>query len=90
MRKTLGPNQQWPEADIEVESDGRTVWVNAPCCLGRFCKVSAEVFAIPKDRHHCRDGYIECGALPSWSWWKRRMLTAHDLEIPEEFRPEYA
>ena len=28
----------------DVTSDGRTVWVNAPVCVARFCPISREFF----------------------------------------------
>ncbi len=74
----------------EIESDGKTVWVNAPNCIGRFCKVSAEVFAIPKDKHEHPEGYIEfCATEHKWAWWVRRMLTAHGVVIEDKYKPEW-
>jgi hypothetical protein len=86
----LGPNRNWPDVDIEVESDGRTVWVNAPICIGRFCKSSGEIFCIPKDRQAGSDAFFEFQEKASWSWWTRRMFTAHGLTIPDKFKPEWA
>lgn len=70
---------------VEITTDGRTVWVNAPMCIGRLGPTYAEVFS-SKLSGGANDVYAYLGA-GDWWWWVNKMKEIHGLEIPESYRP---
>lgn len=50
--------------EFQINTDGRTVWVNAPNCVGRFCRHSAEV-VLPNGDILTRQG----SGLAEWGWF---------------------
>lgn len=65
----------------EVTTDGRTVWVNGPLCIGRFCPVSAEVLRV--------DGTMLYKSPPAWTWWLQMMRWEHGVMVPDDFKPKW-
>ena len=65
--------------DYEVSTDGRTVWVNAPICIGRFCPSSGEVM------HNSRTVYYIIPA--NWDRWVARMQEVHGVYIDDSSIP---
>lgn len=74
---------------IDITSDGRTVWVNLPSgCIGRFGPDSAEVHA-PQDEDGPNLGWF-IGAPTTLADWRRfqAALQAHyDTEVVDEWMP---
>ena len=67
--------------DVEITTDGRTVWVNTWRCLGRFTANMAEVMNIPGGwRDHD----------PDWAKWVDAMKAFHGVTVPEKYRPDWA
>ncbi len=76
-------------SEYEITTDGRTVWVNGPTCLGRMCPVSAEVFDA---QSHPLVQIVTGKKTPStkaWCWWVETMLAEHDIAIPDTYKPTW-
>jgi hypothetical protein len=73
--------------EAEITTDGRTVWINRPILIGRFCPISGEV-VVGRD--------VETRVHPDkkpgqadWEWFKARMLEEHRVDVEDSFRPGY-
>lgn len=66
---------------LEITTDGRTVWVNSPICIGRLCKISGEVIL----DQHCE--YIR---PPDWESWKAGLKKYYDVDVPDKYKPEWS
>ena len=64
------------EGLAQISTDGQTVWVNAPGCIGRFTWLMSEIFSIHKYDHN-----------PSWDLWQEDMYATHCIAIPSSFKP---
>jgi len=75
----------YPIKKPEITTDGRTVWVNAPICIGRFGPVGGEVMDYLPGI-----GYDGCECVqPNWAVWCKRMHEVHEIVIPEDMRPTW-
>lgn len=80
-------------SDFEIATDGRTVWVNAPNCVGRFCKFSAEV--VDPDSLHPSNLLTASGesgrtGITEWRWFVDEIARLHGIAVPEDKRPSFA
>ncbi len=77
---------------VDIDTDGRTVWVNtAEKCIGRFCSSSCEVF-VPKAKRHpsmSRMGELEFRSPANWPWWLETLKRIHDVDMPPHYKPDY-
>jgi hypothetical protein len=64
--------------EAEQTTDGKTVWINAPVCIGRFCKRSFEII----DVNSC-PLYYHCPVtgLPCWESFKEKMYEYHGVRV---------
>lgn len=69
----------------QIETDGRTVWVNAPLCIGRFCKLGGEVV---KNKRCCMSSLTK-QTEPNWQQWTKAMREVHGIDVPDKYRPEW-
>lgn len=77
---------------IEITADDKTVWINAPICIGRFCPSSYEV--APKSEDVGSQAQLTMRVLPerqmsAWSNFKSLMKSTHNIEIPDSFCPSW-
>ena len=70
------PNDSKPE----ITTDGRTVWVNGPMCLGRFSPRSSE--AVMADLKN-----LKYRAPPDWETWRADMLEQQAIVVSDEYKP---
>lgn len=77
----------------EVFTDGKTVWVNGPNCLGRFCRYSAEVVVYNSETAQDEvlrvTGPGERTSAAEWDWFVEAVSEHHGIMI-ELSAPEYA
>ncbi len=76
----------------QVESDGRTVWVNAPECIARFCPISGEVFQQHGDFADRQETlYMKRASDPKIDWkdWVGMVKKHHGVTVGEEYRPRF-
>lgn len=75
--------------DVEIRSDGKTVWVNGPeVCLGRFGPRGVDVHndaAGQMEGHQC----LDCRQEPDWEAFKASMLKYHEVEVSDDYRPDW-
>lgn len=81
--------------DAEIDTDGRTIWVNGPdgCCLGRFSP-----FGIDAHRTFAEQaaGLGQCLACTherptagDWQFFRDMMEKHHAVVVPESLRPSW-
>jgi hypothetical protein len=75
---------------LQIDTDGRTVWVNAPLCVARFCFHSGEVV---KQNPCCavggRHSSSEFIHPANWEKWKAKVKEFHDIDVPDKYKPEW-
>ena len=64
----------------EITTNGITVWVNNPICVGRFCRLSGEIFL----------GDQSISTKPEWASWRKEMKVRVGVNVPEKFRPRWS
>ena len=67
-----------PVFAAEITSDGRTVWVNAPNCIGRFTQDLGEVYLFGEDNIQ---------TPPDWEAWLEAMAENHNVTISNVHQP---
>lgn len=80
-------------AGYQVQTDGRTVWVNAPdgMNVGRFGVRAVDVHETTDKQlegAHCADCFVRTDSV--WNDWQRfrdSMKRVHGFEMPYDFRP---
>jgi hypothetical protein len=79
----------------QVETDGRTVWVNGDdgACWGRFSRFGIDVHKKGKDQHADGDSCLDCvpGEMDwaGWEHFKASMLHHHDVTVTDHHAPQY-
>jgi hypothetical protein len=68
--------------ELQIDTDGRTVWVNRPDCIARFCPVSGEVYSCYED------GYVL--TAPIWGDWKEAVFEKYQIEVADKFQPKWS
>jgi hypothetical protein len=79
----------------EIDSDGKTVWVNSVegCCIGRFSRAGIDV-------HHDADEQIARGqqcldcrkgptTLADWEHFKTAMAKHFEVIVTDDHRPRF-
>jgi len=76
-----------PGKEYEIDSDGRTVWINGPILLGRFSKNGIDVHVDAQ----CIDGSCSPGAcgLKEWREFQVLMHAHHEIDVPDNHMPKY-
>ena len=79
----------------EISTDGKTVWVNGPSvCIGRFGRGGVDVHRDAAGQMDSGDACLDCftDGTPAemWDRFRASMLKFHDVDVPENFRPEFA
>ena len=67
----------------EITTDDRTVWINGPNCLARFCPVSGEIFPSEGGSRPL----IMTG--PYWRVWVAAVKEHLDIEVPDTYKPNW-
>lgn len=79
----------------QVESDGRTVWVNAGdgSCIGRFSRFGIDVHRTASAQMRGESECLDCThALPDPAGWKRfqeGMRLHHGVDVGDEHMPKF-
>ncbi len=84
-----------PFEEAEINTNGTTVWVNAPLCVGRFCRFSAEVTVyeghdvarravVTMTNRNLQTGSVE------WDWFVGEILRLHRITVEDRYRPAFA
>lgn len=75
----------------EINSDGRTVWINTDCCLGRFSRRGIDIH---KSLAQQVAGTGEClyctheePTAKDWITFQEKMKELHGIEVGDEHRP---
>lgn len=73
------------EADVQILSDGRTCWVNAPTgeCIGRWSPVGVDVHRQLRDQLDGQGQCLDCVDGGSWRYFLDSMERHYGVEIPE-------
>jgi len=80
---------------IEIESDGRVVWVNDPtgCCIGRFSKNGVDVHRTGPEQvelgTQCLDCFHEGNPAEQWDRFVSSMKTHHGVDVSARHRPKF-
>ena len=78
--------------DLEIHSDGKTVWVNNHHgLLGRLGPRGIDIHedpSLPNHEVHC----IDCGPLPPnpWEYFVKAMRKKHNVHIEDKHQPEWS
>ena len=74
---------------IDVESDGRTVWINESSrCVARFCPDSREFLIDEKDPQMVK--HADSGPTrEDWTDFYAVIEGAYHIDFPQEHRPMY-
>jgi len=74
--------------EVEVSSDGRTVWVNGLTALiGRFSKMGIDVHV---DGTCAGDGCVPGPCTKEhWETFKTQMLAVHNVVVTDDHMPKY-
>ena len=75
------------EPQHEITTDGRTVWVNAAVCLGRFSPFGVDVHKDAEGQMQSGLQCLECSADSDWTTFVAAMLKHHDITVPDKYRP---
>jgi len=73
----------------EIQTDGKTVWVNTGICLGRFSRFGIDVHKAAKEQMKGGSQCLDCYNEPDWERFKASMLRFHGVSIGDEYRPEW-
>lgn len=79
----------------EIESDGRTVWVNGSdgMCIGRFSKFGVDVHTTTEAQLGGAPQCLACihGLAPRDSWWAFRnaMIRFYGIRVGDEHTPDF-
>lgn len=69
----------------EIDTDGRTVWVNAPLCIGRFGVGGIDIHTV------AADGCLYCThaetTLDDWHTFQIEMQALHGVTVPDRYKP---
>lgn len=80
---------QWVQgAQVQLSTDGRTVWVNGEeGLLGRLGPRGVDIHATPGSGTHC----LDCGPCEGdvWPRFVAGMRKHHQVQVPETFKPEW-
>jgi hypothetical protein len=76
-------------AAYEIETDGRTVWLNAPTCVARFCPISAEIFAGATTEVRAVRGTDALTQRATWLWFSARVSELFGVSLGNKHAPEW-
>lgn len=77
-----------------IESDGKTVWVNAEdgSCIGRFGRMGIDIH---RDMTAQLSGQVQClmcthgvTGVPEWEQFVKAMKDLYNVDVGERYRPE--
>jgi len=71
----------------EIHTDGRTVWVNNPTCVARFCRLSYEF--VNFDKLECVGFVAKGSTIEDWRTFVLAVFTRFGIAIPDKFMPSY-
>ena len=78
--------------DIQIDSDGTTVWVNGDggYCLGRFGRMGIDVHCTPDNSNgkQCLFCTHEPVAAKDWETFKEQMKTCHNVTVTDQHKPD--
>jgi len=78
-----------------IDSDGRTVWVNAHdgSCIGRFSKFGVDVHRTAEDQLKGMPQCLDCGKeetpRASWDRFVHSMMVHHGVVVGAEHMPDF-
>lgn len=74
--------------DYTIETDGRTMWVNAPNCVARFCPISAEIYGDPSETRAVR-GTDKVTQRETWLWFAAQVAERYGINLGNKHAPEW-
>ncbi len=76
-----------------VESDGKTVWVNAAVCLARFSKMGIDVHKDEAGQLASDDQCLDCKSGPcgisDWRQFQDSVFVHHKIVVSDAHAPKY-
>lgn len=82
--------------EVEVRSDGRTVWVNSGvsgACVGRFSRFGIDIHndleVQMANGGQCLDCTHHHPSLADWQRFRKGMLDFYEVEVEEKHRPRW-
>jgi hypothetical protein len=81
--------------NVQIESDGMTVWVNdsTGCCIGRFSRFGIDVHrdgdAQLRGEPECLDCVKGLDPVDSWERFVSSMKIHHFVDVSDEHRPQF-
>lgn len=75
--------------EIEVSSDGRTVWVNLVVCLARFCPTSREYAQVDQKEAKCVGHGDRTPTPQDWDDFVREIEARWGITVEAEHTPLY-
>lgn len=75
----------------EIITDGRTVWVNTWCCIGRFGFAGIDIHREPGEaqtKGECLYCTHEPTTRTDWDTFVQKMKELHGVEVPQQFMPD--
>lgn len=70
--------------EVEIQSDGRTCWVNAPSgdCIGRWSPLGTDVHRTVSEQMEGRPQCLDCEPHASWERFRESMATHYGVDVP--------
>lgn len=80
--------------DIEITSDGKTVWVNDAhgCCIGRFSRNGVDIHRTLAEQIEGASECLDCTHGIDSGTWERfvaGMLEYHSVVVPDIHKPKF-
>lgn len=74
------------EADVQIQSDGKTCWVNGPSgdCIGRWSPSGVDVHRSAEEQLEGRGQCLDCVPHGSWPYFVTSMLKHYGVEVPSD------
>lgn len=88
MRERVSDEFEHEGQFMEVASDGRTVWVNNPLCVARFCPISRE-FQPTVDQLWCIQHEDKKPTAEDWDHFVEHVKSLFGVTIDQKHRPSY-
>jgi len=77
------------QGEYEISSDGKTVWINGPLCVGRFCRFGIDVLDGIRIKMTTPARPVGGAKLVDWQVFQTLMLDHYGVEVSNRHAPEF-
>lgn len=89
------PAQQFRPSSVEINFDGKTVWVNSAdgCCIGRFSRQGIDIHHDAHEQMRRGQQCLDCRkgptAMPDWIHFQEAMLRHFNVVVSDRYMPTF-